>query len=271
MQTTTNNVDAIVLAGGVNNIPLYDGYTPGYKALLSLHNKTAIQYTLEALRATPQVRRICIVGPEADLRPALSNDANSDNYQFAPGGETLMDSIMNGLQHFADSPTVLVTTADLPLITPDSITDFLAKCAKVKTHYKANIFISVVPERCYTGVYEEFTKPFNRFKDIAICHGNIALVDPLLLQNTATTGRMNQIYSARKSPITSALAIGWKVGLSYVLGVHLLHALTLARMARIASRRFGLGIIPVIVEHPEVTIDIDEAADYTFVKAQLEK
>ncbi len=34
---------------------------------------------------------------------------------------------------------------------------------------------------------------------------------------------------------------------------------------------YGVGIIPVIVEHPEITIDVDEAADYEFVVAPLGK
>jgi hypothetical protein len=32
----------------------------------------------------------------------------------------------------------------------------------------------------------------------------------------------------------------------------------------------GIGLVPVLVEHPELTIDVDEAADYAFVKAHLE-
>jgi hypothetical protein len=43
----------------------------------------------------------------------------------------------------------------------------------------------------------------------------------------------------------------------------------MAQMSRIASRRFGVGLVPVPLEHPEVAIDVDEAADYRFVEAQL--
>jgi hypothetical protein len=43
----------------------------------------------------------------------------------------------------------------------------------------------------------------------------------------------------------------------------------MGQMSRSASRRFGLGLIPVILEHPEVAIDVDEVADYRFVKAQV--
>jgi len=272
MRLATDSVDAVVLAGGINRIRLYEGYTPSYKALLSFHGKPAIQYTLDALHDVPQIGRVCIVGSKADLREAVEGSVRGDQvYEFVPGGETMMGSIFNGLRHFASSPMVLVATADLPLLTPQAITDFLVACSQIETTHPENYFMSVVPQRCYTGDYERFTKDFNRFKDIAVCHGNLSLADPRLLDNTDAVACVNQLYNARKNPVTAAMAIGWRVGLSYVLGVHLLHRLTLDQMARIASRRFGIGLIPVILEHPEVTIDVDEPADYAFVKEQLDR
>jgi len=44
----------------------------------------------------------------------------------------------------------------------------------------------------------------------------------------------------------------------------------MSQMSRIASQAFGIGLIPVILEHPEVAVDVDEVADYRFVKALLE-
>ena len=69
---TADRVNAVVLAGGINRIPLFQGYTPGYKALLPFCGRPSILYTLDALKAVPQVARVCIAGPEADLRPALA-------------------------------------------------------------------------------------------------------------------------------------------------------------------------------------------------------
>ena len=81
--------------------------------------------------------------------------------------------------------------------------------------------------------------------------------------------RINSLYNNRKNPITSALAAGLHVGLTYVLGVHLWHLLTLEQMAHIASRRFDIGLIPIELKHPEVTIDVDEPADYAFAQQQI--
>jgi hypothetical protein len=110
---------------------------------------------------------------------------------------------------------------------------------------------------------------FSRFRDITICHGNLALVTPGVVAKASAPGRLNALYAARKKPVSAALAVGWRVGLSYLLGVHFWHILTMREMSRIASRRFGIGLIPVILEHPEGAIDVDEAADYRLVETLL--
>ena len=263
-----DHVDTVILAGGINRIPLYEGYTPDYKALIEFREKPSICYVLDALRAAPCTGRICIAGPEASLRQKIAAHDKA-SYDFVPSGETLMDSIYSGLSHFADSPMVLLVTADIPLITPRAITDFLIASAAVETSYEHNLLLAVTPERSFTGAYAHIPKGFNRFRDVAICHGSLMLADPRLLQNTKATRRINSLYRNRKNPISSALAIGLHVGLTYVLGVHLWHLLTLEQMASIASRRFGLGLLPIVLDHPEVTIDVDEPEDYAFAAAQL--
>jgi CTP:molybdopterin cytidylyltransferase MocA len=266
----TDRVNAVVLAGGINRIPLYAGYKPGYKALLAFHGKPSILYTLDALKAVPRVARICLAGPEAELRPALANTAHAGNAcDFVDGGTTLRESIDRGLRHFAGSAYVLVLTADLPLITPRAIADFLGVCERTQAPEKTALFLSLVPRHCFTGAYRHMTKPMNRFRDVEVCHGNLWLADSRLLQNTRATARINRIYRARKNPIATALAVGLRVGLAYGVGVHLLHALTLEQMTRIAARAYGVSGVPVIVEHPEIAIDVDEPADYRFVVEQL--
>jgi molybdopterin-guanine dinucleotide biosynthesis protein A len=265
-----DRVNAVVLAGGINRIPLFEGYSPGYKALVPFHGRPSILYTLDALKAVPQVARVCIAGSEAELRPALEGTVHGgDSIDFAAGGETLRESIFSGLQHFAGATRVLVLTADLPLVTPQAITAFLAACRPIQTPDVASLFLSMAPRRCFTGPYERFTKPFNRFRDIEVCHGNLWLADVRLLRNSRAAGRIDRIYRVRKNPVATALAVGPQVGLAYVLGVHLVHALTLEQMTRIASRAFGVGGVPVILEHPEICLDVDEPADYRFAVEQL--
>lgn len=266
MRYPSDGVDAVILAGGINRIKLFSGDAPGYKALLTYNGKPSVQYTLEALREVPEIRRICLVGPRAELVAIFEETAGLD---ILPSGETLMESILIGLRHFSSSPLVLFTTADLPLITPGAVRSFIKSCAAIETGYGSNLFWAVVPERCFTGAYSKVRKGFNRFRDIDVCHGNLMMTDPRLMDNPRVAALIDAAYNARKNSVRAAMAIGWRVGLSYLVGVHLLRRLTLERMARIVSRRFDLGVIPVLLEHPEITVDVDEPEDYRFIDEKL--
>ena len=263
------SVNVVVLAGGINKVPLFDGYEPGPKALLPVCGRPLLEYTLDALRGIPQVRRVCVVGPERDERLGVSATILSGSYEFAPGGRTLLDSISSGVRQCRGTPYILVVTADTPLLTRPVVEEFLTTCRGVRTPYPESVFLSMVPARCFTGMFRRVAKRFSRFRDVTVCHGNLALVTPGVVEKASAPGRLNTLYAARKSVVRSALAVGWQVGLSYLFGVHFWPVLTMERMSRIVSRRFGVGLIPVILERPEVAIDVDEPSDYCFVSAQL--
>jgi GTP:adenosylcobinamide-phosphate guanylyltransferase len=268
MEHDINAIPALVLAGGINRITLFDGYKPGYKAVLPFRGKPLIQYTLDALRKTERIRRICIVGPVREIRSAVSDP---DRYEYEQAGETLMQNIQKGLAHFHDHPAVLVIPSDLPLATPQAIGAFLETCSGIESACNRAICWSMVSEKAFTGHYSEVQKGFNRFRDTSVCHGNLLLVTPDLLSNSQFISRMDNIYNARKSTIRAALAVGPLTGLSYLIGVHVLRILTIVQFSRIASNGFGVNLIPVTLDDPDIAIDIDEARDYRFIMEELDR
>jgi CTP:molybdopterin cytidylyltransferase MocA len=267
----TETVDVVVLAGGINTIPLYDGYVPGPKALIPYEDKPSVEYVLDALCALPEIGRIVIQGPKAQLEAALPHRVNDDRFTFLEGGATFLESLVIGLTHFRETssvPSVLFVTADIPLLTPDAVREFLRGCRPPKSPGQQSIHVSAVPRKFFKGAYRKFTKPFNRFRDIHICHGNLFLADTSLLDNRDLREKVTRMYDGRKS-ILSRLAFGWQIALTYLIGVDLLHILTLRYMAKIASHYLGVQILPVLVSDPAVTMDVDEADDYRFVRDRI--
>ena len=268
MAQINETIDVVVLASGLNQISLYEGYVPGYKALIPYHGRASVQYVLDALRRVPSVGRICIEGPCVLLEKELADRLVKDQLTLVEGGATFLDSLVIGLKHFASSPSVLFVTSDLPLVTPEAIQDFLSGCAAAQ---EPSLAIAVVPKTAYTGPYVHFTKPFNRYRDISLCHGNLFVARPALLEHPTLKERINRFYAGRKNAVATTLALGWQLAVVYLIGVELLHALTLKQMARFASKQLGFEIAPVIVEHPGISIDVDEADDYTFVRDRIEE
>lgn len=266
MAGIAERVDAVVLAGGINRIRLYDGYVPTAKALLEFAGRPSVDYVLAALRGVPQVGRIALVGPAAALRQAVG-----DRYgcEFVEGADTLGGNILRGLRHFAASPAILFATADAPLLTAEAITAFIRACAE-QGEQKRTAFLSFVPVSAFSGAYAGRQKARVFFRDLIACHGNLALIDPRLAARLHLLTRIDHLYRVRKETLKTIFAFGWTVGVSYLLGGWLLRRLTMEQMAAIASRRLGIRLIPVIVDRPEIVIDVDEPQDYAFVRAQLE-
>jgi len=259
------SMDAIVLAGGINRIALYEGYEPGYKALLPYAGTPSIRFTLEALRGSQYVRDVCVVGSQETLAEAIGDSTIT----FAPEGEGLLGSVVSGLEFFRDRQAVLVATADLPLVTAAIIDEFVEHSAAAPTEFGANAYLAAIPKEAFTGAFASVRKDMSPFRGGTLCHGNLAVVEPRLLANAAATERLNTMYAARKNALKSALALGVGVGLAYVVGVHFLHLLTARQMAHIASRRFQFGIVPVVVSRPELALDVDEPEDYRLVSELL--
>lgn len=246
---------AVVLAGGINQRELYPGYRPGYKASLEIGGRTLLSRVLEALAASPAVGEVGIVGD----REALKVEGA---YLWAPPGESFLASLRAGLQLFQGRRQVLLVTADLPLLRPAMVDEFVQRCAALPSRHDHSLHLSLVPESCFTGPFSRCRKNMNRFRDVSLCHGNLALVTPSLLRNRKAMGRIDAIYAARLSPIRSALAIGPVLGLAYVLGVHFFRVFSLGGFARLLGWSFGVGMVPVLVPHPELAVDIDEPADW---------
>lgn len=270
MASETRTLDAVILAGGINKIPLYPGYKPGYKALLPFAGKPAIQYTLDALRDVSAVGRILVVGPEAQLRDALAASHCSIECEYVPGGDSSMASVQNALAYLKESERVLFTTADLPLVTAANIQAFLDACAKVASPYPVNMYLSTVLRRSFIGPFAKSRKGHMIFREGAVYHGNLALIEPHVFDTPGLARVMARLYRRRGNPLGSALAGGWRIALSYSVGAYLLRILSTEQMAAIASRRLGVGIIPVRVDSPEIAIDVDKPGDYELVQRELE-
>jgi molybdopterin-guanine dinucleotide biosynthesis protein A len=265
MKFKINKINVAVLAGGVSAVSLFEGYTPGYKCLIPLEGRPMIQFVLDAIGEVSQVGRICIVGPEK-IRGAIEHPAR---YEYAPEGNSLGESIFNGLRYFSDSPVVLLVPADLPLITPFSVIDFLKNCEGMETSYEAAILWAMIPEESFTGPFFKITKGYNRFRDVAVCHGNLLLMTPSILKNQKIVSRINAVYEVRKSSANAAMAVGLFVGAVYAVGVHFLRAMTLKQTARILSRHIAVEMVPVLLDRPEVAVDIDTPEDYVFAQEQI--
>jgi CTP:molybdopterin cytidylyltransferase MocA len=262
-------VNIIVLAGGINRITLFDGDKPSYKALLPFGGKPCIQYVLDALKNIPETGRVCLVGPEAELRRAIEEP---DRYEYAPEGQSFGGSVFRGLEHFRGSEGILFVTADLPLLTSTPVASFLDLCRRKRVHER-QVFFSAVDRRHFAGAYQDAPKRCSRFRDVTVCHGNLALLNPVILEGSGPLSRekLDAIYRNRKKTFRTCRAFGWPFAFGYILGGGFFRIFSLEQVLRAASNRFRVELVPVFLYDPEVALDVDEPADFEFAREMLER
>ena len=244
----------VVLAGGVNVIPLYPGYKPGYKALLEYHGKKSIEYVLDALAKAKNVGKIIIIGAK-ELKPYVKR------YPLLESKGTHTPDITMALDYFKNEKEVLFTSSDIPLIKPDAFDEFIARSRKVN----ADIKMAIVHKK--DDPYNA-TKAFNPSGNDSWAHGNLVMVKTDFPREKLKL--MESFYGVRKQgPLSIAKVVGLQFLLFYLFKAVLTHTATVEDIAARVSARFSVKLAPVHCTHVESALDVDDPPDYELAKRVL--
>jgi CTP:molybdopterin cytidylyltransferase MocA len=256
---TGEPVDAVILAGGVNRIPLFPGHEPGPKALVPLCGQSLLRYVLDAAREATTLRRIFVVG-SPEVCAAAQRDAECD---AVVSEQSLLADLRAGAAAVR-TPKALFMTGDLPLLRGPMIDEFMERAVGTE----ADLTASVV-ERSRLGPYAGTHKVFIRLADGSYQHGNLAMIPPASLLAGRAWQRLDDIYEARKNGLRTAAVLGPKVLFWFAIDVLLLHRPTLQRAVDFLSRAAGGRIAAVVSSYPEIMLDIDEPEDYQLAEQAL--
>jgi len=251
-------VNAVVLAGGKNGPEMRAATGVENRALTPLGDTTMLGCVVAALSAAPPVGRVFVVGPVP-----LSGD-----YASVTGGETMLDNLMAGLAAAqADGGgMVLVSTSDIPFLTPASVEDFVRQASASG----ADLCFSYVPvELCYAK-YPQMKRTAIKVREGRLTLGNLFLINPRFLIAHQTT--ITQAYAARKSPFKVGRLLGWRL-LARFLGAQALSPalLPVSRLEAGVGRLIGGGcrVSAIRSEFPEIGTDVDKPEDVAAARELL--
>src|SRR6056297_842534 len=137
-------LDAIILAGAKNDSQLQQVSTKDYEALVGLNGQPMVKYVIDTLQQVQIIDKVLGVGP-----PQLKKEGVDI---LIPDQGSLLANIKYSLQS-ANSPYVLLVTADIPLLTTEAIDSFLAHC--VADDYSC--YYPIIPK----SAIEEFLPQFD--------------------------------------------------------------------------------------------------------------
>ncbi len=237
---------AIVLAGGPADE--LSAKTPGApnKAFVSIGGIPLVTRTLRALRASSSISRIIVVAPErVKGHPAISL---AD--EFRPDGERIRDSLRNGLANLPPEADVLVSTSDLPVLTPESVDDYITRASEKD----ADLTYGCLEKRVHIATYPQVPHTWAPLRDGTYCGTGFITIRPRIWPSLERF--IEQLGHARKNPLQLARLFGWDVLLRFAV-----RRLSIADAEDRASRIIGARVRAVVSPYAEIGVNVDRVSD----------
>ncbi len=247
-------IAAVVLAGGPRDDVA--AHTPGApnKAFVEIAGVTLVERTLRALRSAPSVGPIIAVAPPATHRsPALelADECRTD-------GARIRDSLRSGLQGLAPDDDVLVSTSDLPVLTAESIEDFIARAGD----QDADLTYGCLERRTHMAKFPNVPHTWAPLRDGTFCGTGFITIRPRVFPSLERF--IEQLGQARKNPLHLAQLFGWSVLLRFAL-----RRLSIAQAEARASQVIGAPVRAVISPYAEIGVNVDRVSDIALAESLL--
>jgi len=245
-----------VLAGGPPAPALTGSALP--KAFAPVGPSTMVERVLAALRGTPQVRRVALVGPHP-LPPAVAAAATL----AVPAAGGLLENLSAGLAALGDGAPgdnlpVLVTAADVPLLTAAAVAAFLDRAQASG----ADAAYAIVPRADVTRAAPGVRKTFVRLADGEFTGGSLVLLRPGAFARARPV--IERAVRARKRPWELARLFGLATLIGLATG-----RLRIAALERRAEAIAGLRARAIVCRDAGVALDVDTLEMLDFVRSRV--
>jgi molybdopterin-guanine dinucleotide biosynthesis protein A len=245
---------AVVLAGGPPD-ELVAGVTDApNKAFLKICGKTLVERTLQPLLASERLQKLIVVAPPAaHASPALAmaNEIRSD-------GPSIVDSMRSGLAGLDPDRLVLVTAADLPVLSIEAVEEFI----DLAENSGADVIYACVERRTHLARFPQVPHTWAKLRDGTFCGGGCIAVRPRAF--AALEQFLDRLGAARKNPVRLAALFGWDFLLRYPFG-----AISIGSLERRASAALGTRVAAAVCARPEIAVNVDRPSDVALAEGLL--
>jgi hypothetical protein len=228
-----------------------------HKALLDVCGKPMIWHVVNALHNCPRVGEIAIVGLNADCGVTFECEVH-----FLESRGNMVDNGLHGLDFFAQrgelQQSVLVATADTPLLTWQAVTWFLDACRPADQE----AYWGIVRRESMDAAFPGNKRTYLRTMQGQFCSGDLFLVK--IPAARRVSNRMSEFMHNRKHLLLQLRSVGllWVVRLLF--GRINLWELVAALRQMIS----GTGTV-VILPFPGPGMDVDKPHQLTIVRAYM--
>ena len=235
-------MEAVVLAGGKMPESLQN-VGASERALIEIEGRTLLDCVLDSLRETGAVSRIiCVATPDAlaSLAPDIVGLA---------AGERMTGNLFLGARE-AKSDSILIVTADAPLVTSQTWTQFLDGATKngLEAAYP------IVSRQDAQAQFPGGKRTYATLAEGSFTGGNAFLLPKNRLEHIEPL--INQAFENRKNPLALARMLGAKFILRF-----LAKKLTIGEVETKISSFLGCRAGAVRVSDASIAFDVDKIED----------
>ena len=260
----TEKLKALILAGGKSKHALHKITKQEFKTLMTINeinSRPLIHNLLEAMRQCVAVSKIYISAPEKvqdEMKDSILTDVI-----FTPSGNSLMNSLKQGIYKLIDEPYILISTSDLPVITRQNITNFINDCFNIPGF---DIYYSIINKNLYTKRFpqNDLRRIYAHLVEGSFTGGNLFLINPKVIIDCEEI--IEQFIMFRKHPIKMARILGKRILVKYLKKY--LSIRDLEKMVPDYLKGYKGKAIPA---DPEIALDIDKPIQLEALKSLLER
>jgi GTP:adenosylcobinamide-phosphate guanylyltransferase len=240
------SIDAVILGGGqIKGIK-----NSGAKSLLLVGGKPMLHYVVNALKKSKIIKRIIVILPS----PVENQFELGQIDEIVIKNDTLSQNMLAGIKRLGFDNLVLVVSADIPLLTPQAIVDFVKRCETKE----AKIFYPIIPRELAERCYPQMKRTYVKLQEGSFTGGNMVLVDPCVVRDNITL--IERAFAARKNPVVLARALGFKFLVKFLFG-----RLSISEVEARVSEMLGAPCAGVVTPYCEIGMDVDKDSDLQLV------
>lgn len=254
--------DALVLAGADPNRtdPLLLAHGVSNKALIEVGGRPMVARVVDALRASPCIRRIVVIGLDPEVAAALGLDVEACLLNHP----SLFANISAGMdwlaKHGEPMRHALVTMADCPLLTSEAVTWFVDACRP----WQSDIFWGIVNRTTMEALFPASARTYLKTRDGEFCSGDLFLVRVDTIVNKRPL--VERLIQQRKHPFVQLRMVGIGLALRFMFG-----QLRLQHLIDRVRDLIGCQGAPIILPFAGSGMDVDKPHQLEQVQAYLQR
>lgn len=245
--------DAVVLAGGGRE-DWFAQEGVANKSLLRIDGRPMVEFVLRALRGSHYLKHLILVSNFQigdELKPLVD--------KVVPAGNTMEENIERGVME-TSSPLVALMGSDIPLISTQTVDRVISLCES----YSASLYLPVVRKEDIERVFPGSQRTYAHLKEGNVKAGNLFL---FRRENWHTVENfLSRVVAGRKQIWKLASILGAKCLFKFLVG-----QLSIEELEKVVSRATSLPVKALIIDAPDLGVDVDKLDDLILARAVLEK